>query len=598
MYGLFHLIFSIYSLISYVGSVPLNTGFFGYWVPLCVGAFLFMSCYIDRTKPYIEYLLMVAVILLDVWTGWMCHVQAGQWYYDYLENILSVSSYSEAQVNVISNTIRDMISRNSINVHLIYAMPQCLAALFLSADQMLLLFGATVFICFAIISPNVSLGPALFALVTRVMVFLMFSVLCYWIKRMMMFHHVTEMELEMNLEASQEADSVLNHSLKNRMADAAGEVELFLSTYTGPHDALLECIKSLRRGMQMCQHRQAFLRLAAGKYETRMMPVNLPEFGNSLADGRTLLRKHFDPMWVQLDIIACGMIFENAISNAFKHGCPQDPAVTFTITAGPAEDLSHVHLEFCVKNHANRDRPKLTAEFLQKVVEGHMDKTMPVLSDRIGLSHCFMAAKACNIALSLEQEDTEVTFKASLIAEVMEPPVQGNFLIPRTQWNLPAGLRFHVIDDSAVARRLVVHQVMKMSAPASVTAFGAAADDVLRFVPSTIREADIALIDQNLEYADKTYLGTDLVEQLVEQGFKGLLCIRSANSSDADEQMYRQKGAHCVLGKDLRGSEMVEGLARAWHLLQERRPPVESLSDASEAHVIAFRQDDAPAVFV
>ena len=97
----------------------------------------------------------------------------------------------------------------------------------------------------------------------------------------------------MSYQASRKADSVLNHSLKNRMADAAGEVELFLETYTGPHAVLLECVASLRRGMQLCQHRQAYVDLAAGRYAPRLTPSSVHEFGSALAAGRKLLLREF-----------------------------------------------------------------------------------------------------------------------------------------------------------------------------------------------------------------------------------------------------------------------------------------------------------------
>ena len=45
--------------------------------------------------------------------------------------------------------------------------------------------------------------------------------------------------------------------------------------------------------------------------------------------------------------------------------------------------------------------------------------------------------------------------------------------------------------------------------------------------------------------------GTTLVQELLEADFKGLICIRSANTSEQDTKKYRRSGAHCVLGKEL-----------------------------------------------
>ena len=76
--------------------------------------------------------------------------------------------------------------------------------------------------------------------------------------------------------------------------------------------------------------------------------------------------------------------------------------------------------------------------------------------------------------------------------------------------------------------------------------------------------ADIAILDQNIDFPQKTFLGTDIVEELLSQGFGGLLCIRSANTADHDVALYKRSGAHCVLSKEFSGEEMIRSLVEAW----------------------------------
>ena len=427
MYAAFHIFFACYSLASYWGS-ELTAGFFSYFVPLTVGLGLYICCKVPVTKPHIELILVVAVCLLDVWTDWMCHLQAGEWFDWYTANKFTSDRYDPNQLAEIHNTLQDLLSRNSINVHLLFSVPQSLVILFLTADYLLLLCCTVCFVLFVLLSPNITMGAAIFAVITRCVISVLFLIFALFVKFILMQQHKSEVDLENHLEASQKADTILNHSLKNRMADAAGEVEMFLSTYSGPEElstSLWRSTRSLRRGMAMCQHRHAILGLAAGKYVPRFTPVDIHEFGTSLASGRDLVNKSFVRMWAQFDHVVSSMILENALSNAFKHGYPRNPDVRFTIAVhDESDDPNHVLLELCVTNRAHPDRPKITDEFVDELINAtpDADRHMPLLSDRIGLSHCFMAAKSCGFELSLTQDDDVVAFNLSLLAEAMPVP--------------------------------------------------------------------------------------------------------------------------------------------------------------------------------
>ena len=373
--------------------------------------------------------------------------------------------------------------------------------------------------------------------------------------------------------------------MKNRMADAAGEVEIFLDTYQGPRQQLEKSVASLRQGMKLCQQRQVYLKMMAGNYRPRMLPCDLYNFGTSLSSGRRLFRQVFSKMWAKLDTVACEMILENALSNAFKHGCPQDPGVSFRISVdAPRDDSPEVQVVFRVTNRSHPDRPRLTDDYIQSLIRQvptEFSRCVPVLSDQVGLSHCFAIAKTCGFALSLTEEDGLVAFETRVIAERMEPPAHHTGPACHVTAGpsrsvsrpLPTGLRIHVVDDSGVARRLVTHQLISLAAPRTVTTFGETADEVQEVVESSLNRADIVILDEHLEYRNASYTGTKLMEQLVARGFQGLLCARSANSSEAEVEMYTRSGAKCILHKDMSGPEMVQTIAKAYRQLQATRPP-------------------------
>jgi len=74
----------------------------------------------------------------------------------------------------------------------------------------------------------------------------------------------------------------------------------------------------------------------------------------------------------------------------------------------------------------------------------------------------------------------------------------------------------------------------------------------------------VCVLDQNMEYAAGTILGTDLTVALREAGFKGVIAIRSANDDPANRKMYREIGASGTLGKDLKAAGLVRGLLKIY----------------------------------
>ena len=457
-------------------------------------------------------------------------------------------------------------------VQLLYSLPQLFVTPFLPADHLVMLLFAACWTLSVTLSPNISSASVSFAVITvGALSGLSLLFTCYF-KLLMMRQHRAEHQLKTHYEASIMADNMLNHSLKNKMADAAGELEMYLGEHSHSEETnkrLWQCIRSLQKGMRMCQQRNALLKLSSGEYQPRLSPISLQQFGTSLLAGREV-RTAFASVWARFDVIACGLIFENALSNAFKHGHPTNPDVFFTIKQldEPRVGPEHLRLEFCVTNRANPSRPKITRELVENILKGdQVAGDMPASSDRIGLSHCFMVARTCHFDLTLEQTDNDlIIFKVCLTAETMQGSRYCNQQLER-DYQLPRGLRFHVVDDSAVARRLVTHHLLKHAAPAAVKLFGEIPEEVSQFVQDSINSADVVIVDQNLEYDTESFLGTDLIQQLAAKGFQGLMCVRSANSSEEDEQFYLGKGAHCMLGKDMLGSELIAVLAREYHLL-------------------------------
>eukprot|EP00668_Euglena_longa_P039134 GGOE01050351.1.p1 GENE.GGOE01050351.1~~GGOE01050351.1.p1 ORF type:complete len:376 (-),score=104.81 GGOE01050351.1:708-1784(-) len=294
----------------------------------------------------------------------------------------------------------------------------------------------------------------------------------------------------------------------------------------------------------------------------------------------------FPDVTVHLDRALCNLILENALSNAFKHGDPQDPNVQFTIMAeslpmpllcpiGSPCPAATVRVVLTVSNAADPLQPPLTEEVVKKLLSGEATnvpeqrEVKSALSDRIGLSHCLMAAKQGGLTVALWQAEGFVHFQVTvdtiLVPVDREPAEIHDSEAPAHQF--PPGLSYALIDDSTCAQRLLEFYIRSWCDPAEVHSFGTMEADVALFQETALQHADIVITDQHLQYS-QTYLGTDLVRQLLANGFPGLLCIRSGDDSPEDRAKYAESGAHCSFAKDLPGSQLVEELKQAYLQLQ------------------------------
>ena len=398
-----------------------------------------------------------------------------------------------------------------------------------------------------------------------------------------------ESALESAVAASRKADSTLNHTLKNTMADADAEIEMFLQKCPSNEadlDHLRHTRECLQRGMRTCRHRQAYLQLAADQYALSLKAVNLRAFAGDHASGRRL-QLRVEDLTVQLDVILCGLVLDNAISNAFKHGHPQEPGVTLEtevgdLTTASASELHgrRVRMAFVVRNQCNPARPKLTEQFIAAVLSGDrsVGPSESAMSDRIGLQQAFAAARLHAMEVSLVQIGDVVKFTAAMDVDVVRPPESVRHAVADPAADaapFPPDLHIFCIDDSAAMRRLLASSLGARVGTSNVRVFGKDVGEVPQFIEQTLCDGDIAILDQHLEYgADANILGTDLVKELLEKGFKGLICMRSGNNADDDRKKYFAAGAHCSFGKDESLSRIAKAMKQSYvrHIGTADRP--------------------------
>eukprot|EP00667_Euglena_gracilis_P003140 EG_transcript_3152 len=382
-------------------------------------------------------------------------------------------------------------------------------------------------------------------------------------------------------EAAVKADNILNHILKNLMADASGCIYLFADRGNESLSSdLQQALSCLDRGMRWCRRRQALLRLTTGTYCPAREPVPLRAFGEDLANGRPLACHFIDDV-VLLDPLLCDILLDNAISNALRHGDTAREPVAFSMALRPL-DAGDAELTFVVTNRIKGHTPPMTPEFVEAVRRGQTAEPLNGLSDRLGLQHLFLAAHVHDIHLTLQQEGDTVVMRATLTVQ----QVARNGLAPAASAHCAElvlqGLRILCLDDSLIARRLLEHTLHQQLPLCTVEVFGSTSQEVRDFMSAALDHADVLIIDNHLVYEDAQFLGTQLLAELIQSGYRGFACMRSANAAPEDEAQYAASGAHCCLGKDLGPREMVSHLQASY--LQFCHP-TQSQEHTSSSHI-------------
>ena len=395
-----------------------------------------------------------------------------------------------------------------------------------------------------------------------------------------------------NQKDGAKADSVLNHILKNNMADAINCIEIWCARNKGADgEQLSKASDILFRGMWWCKLREAMLSMVAGRYETVLSATDVRQWAQEFVRGRTVALECPTEV-VKMDATACSVVLDNAMTNATRHGCPHDPQVKLAVevvdqgTDGESacsEDKPcgrPVVLRFEVSNRANAKRPPLKAPWTSDGPSNALanESSRPTLSDGLGLQHISMVVNLCGMKARLWQHECRVFFELRLNTQIAAAPKRGPTPVVAMARPVPMGLTILCLDDSPVARQSLKHMLSTQIPDATVATFGKNLAEVLEFKQAALTAGDVVILDQNLDVPEEKLKGTDIVKELMAKGYKGFACIRSGDSAEADRELSRQSGAHWHVGKELRLRALSEQLMEQYSTFLEQRSDV---SDAS-----------------
>eukprot|EP00667_Euglena_gracilis_P016992 EG_transcript_17849 len=316
------------SLASYAGN-RLAPGFWMY-AAQCLIALAFSLVVRFTSKSYIFPIHAVFCIVLVALFGAMVSVQYRDWLQD--AHALEPKTLSD-DLNDLEVYLRQLLASHAIHVCMVWIASQWIVMAFTGMKPWTAMAYIVTLVTFCACNFTCPSATAMgLASITMLgtggwMAFGAYSLILESVRRS---YFLAQTQLARELHSSQQADSILNHTLKNILADVAANLEVFLSG-TGEPTLLEDCIASLRRGMQSCKDRQTYLKLAAGEYQPTLSPVSLSSLATQLVAGRPIAVRAPDTV-VPLDATLMALILENAISNAFHHGSPQNPDVQFVIS--------------------------------------------------------------------------------------------------------------------------------------------------------------------------------------------------------------------------------------------------------------------------
>eukprot|EP00615_Pteridomonas_danica_P014739 CAMPEP_0114406222 /NCGR_PEP_ID=MMETSP0102-20121206/21026_1 /TAXON_ID=38822 ORGANISM="Pteridomonas danica, Strain PT" /NCGR_SAMPLE_ID=MMETSP0102 /ASSEMBLY_ACC=CAM_ASM_000212 /LENGTH=531 /DNA_ID=CAMNT_0001572073 /DNA_START=418 /DNA_END=2013 /DNA_ORIENTATION=+ len=437
------------------------------------------------------------------------------------------------------------------------------------------------------------------------------------------------------LSAGRSGDLALNHNLKNSIAGAACLLELDNQDQEQNGSSELrsrqkQVLNQLYRTMRWCTMRQVMVDVADGTYQSALSPQHVSNFLKAIAGdnmGISFVIREISNI-VAFDEQMVRLALENAISNAIVHGDGSpivlgsylvDDKIAFYVENQVPESAmvtDETLREVSERARGNdRSTPFLPiTEILSTENNPEEDNTNSQdnlndmfssmkmnLSTRSGLRHidvacggaggyfdlrlgskensdrkivvltCFFPAKSTETDQALAANKSVVHLeKKRGVPIVHSPPAQNN--------DMPSHLKVCALDDSELIckgyQRLLLSR-LGADIPNSVVCCPKTHGQVEVFVNKALN-SDICILDQHIELngdnTHQTVLGTDIARELRVRKFRGLVLIRSANSSELDAQEYMADGSvHGTLGKAESHQDMAAKICFAYAQHKRKR---------------------------
>jgi len=400
-------------------------------------------------------------------------------------------------------------------------------------------------------------------------------------------------------KAEKHADSMLNHNLKNIMADGIASVELYELTsnkkYLGNSKLLM------KRGMAWTRRRQSLIMLCDGTYRPQSQKSTMQDLVHDCIRGRNIdsdLSVFQSDLLVEVDTMLLNIALENGVSNAVKHNPSASGRPRLICQLSDTNDItSSTLLQLIIQNKATPGAPFIDEARERELFQcGSHSNGSEVNSDGIGLGHAVLAANTLGGKVSLRQSEDIISYTITVMVKIhhITTPQNKSIMaevglstrkVQKFSQKTNTAKRGMFIDDSKVARKFADHIMMpKTLGMQNWIVLGETSEQVeLSVTIALAMNIDIVIIDENLNYEsnEKTQpnimnslstmlkSGSNVCALMKQKGVKALLCIRSGNTSPYDIDKYVKAGAHCIICKSFNNEALAKPLHNGFCALQK-----------------------------
>lgn len=426
------------------------------------------------------------------------------------------------------------------------------------------------------------------------------------------------------ISASSQADSQLNHVLKNRLIGSTFVLSQVHSALQGVHGAeqSLAQLATVRSQMGVTvdwiHRREMFLQLSAGTYRSAPTAVNVgAELRRTLSGHQDFELQVRTPLVLMLDADMLAVMVEEAASNAAKY---KAEGSTPTLVATLTEEKGQQMLRIALDNAAPVERPTLTPEECAAAFEkGAKGIGATARSDGIGLGTVASAAKAVGGRATLRSyadsaDQTHVVFcllmpaahgacsrdddddlavssesfsSVDCSASLLQSPRSDSFRstiapLPPPEWQrspsgtppaaaFAGGLVCVACDDSQLMRPLIRAAFESLGA-SRATVLGANASEISSVIDIALgvgaedgKPAHLVLLDVNIDVDDKPFAKGNLMAiELRRRGFEGCIVLFTAGTTSDLHELLKREAANCVIMKTIRGPPLHSRLRDAY----------------------------------
>jgi hypothetical protein len=294
-----------------------------------------------------------------------------------------------------------------------------------------------------------------------------------------------------------------------------------------------------QHGVDLCLRTNALKAIQYGDYKPLSQWVNLSKL---LSQWSSIVTMGIDDkILIEVDEVLLKIVIQNYISNALRYG-DGECTVSTRFDNGSADKrvvisvVNKPHPEQLVQHAKKMEKYKSPLDCFQL---GPIPQQGIRFSEGVGLHSVEQCCKTLGAQYG-------VAFKETFVEAFVSLP---NISMVKTKTVFEDYPVIACVEDSSVNRKVLSRLLQKTNCNSASFVVGATINEIIQFPQKVLNHSemvDVCIIDQNLDDpqgVQPTILGTDIVRQLQNQGFKGKCFIRSANDSPTDVAFYRSCGA-------------------------------------------------------